>query len=29
MSVHAAMARLPEEQRLAVSLVLIEGFPYQ
>ena len=29
MSVHAAMARLPEEQRLAVSLVLIEGLPYR
>jgi RNA polymerase sigma-70 factor (ECF subfamily) len=29
MSVQAAMARLPEEQRLAVSLVLIEGLPYR
>jgi RNA polymerase sigma-70 factor, ECF subfamily len=29
MSVQAAMQRLPEEQRLAVSLVLIEGLPYK
>jgi RNA polymerase sigma-70 factor (ECF subfamily) len=29
LSVEAAMARLPEEQRLAVSLVLLEGLPYK
>jgi RNA polymerase sigma-70 factor (ECF subfamily) len=29
MDVHSAMARLPEEQRLAVSLVLVEGLPYK
>jgi len=29
MSVQAAMLRLPEQQREAVSLVLIEGLPYQ
>jgi RNA polymerase sigma-70 factor (ECF subfamily) len=29
LSVHAAMARLPEEQREAVSLVLVEGLPYK
>jgi RNA polymerase sigma-70 factor, ECF subfamily len=29
LSVEAAMARLPEEQRLAVSLVLVEGLPYR
>lgn len=29
MSVQAAMARLPEDQRAAVSLVLVEGLPYQ
>jgi RNA polymerase sigma-70 factor (ECF subfamily) len=29
MSIQAAMARLPEEQRTAVSLVLIEGLPYK
>jgi RNA polymerase sigma-70 factor, ECF subfamily len=29
LSVQAAMARLPEEQRTAVSLVLIEGLPYK
>jgi len=29
LSVQAAMARLPEEQRSVVSLVLIEGLPYK
>lgn len=29
LSVQAALARLPEEQRLAVSLVLVEGLPYK
>jgi RNA polymerase sigma-70 factor (ECF subfamily) len=29
LSVQAAMARLPAEQRLAVSLVLVEGLPYK
>jgi RNA polymerase sigma-70 factor, ECF subfamily len=29
MAVQSAMARLPEEQRLAVSLVLVEGLPYK
>ena len=29
MSVQAAMLRLPEEQHMAVSLVLIEGLPYK
>lgn len=29
LSVQAAMARLPQEQRLAVSLVLVEGLPYK
>ncbi len=29
MSIQAAFARLPEEQRLALSLVLIEGLPYK
>jgi RNA polymerase sigma-70 factor (ECF subfamily) len=29
MSVHAAMLGIPEEQRLAISLVLIEGLPYR
>ena len=29
MSVQSAMARLPEEQRTAVSLVLVEGLPYK
>ena len=29
LSVEAAMAGLPEEQRLAVSLVLVEGLPYK
>jgi RNA polymerase sigma-70 factor, ECF subfamily len=29
LSVQAAMARLSEEQRVAVSLVLIEGLPYK
>ena len=29
LSVQAAMARLPEEQRSAVSLVLVEGLPYK
>lgn len=29
MSVQSAMARLPEEQRLAVALVLIEGLSYK
>jgi RNA polymerase sigma-70 factor (ECF subfamily) len=29
MSVQSAMARLPEEQREAVSLVLVEGLPYR
>ena len=29
LSVEAAMARLPEEQRSAVSLVLVEGLPYR
>ncbi len=28
-AIHAAMSRLPEEQRLAVSLVLIEGLSYK
>lgn len=28
LAVRAAMARLPEDQRAAVSLVLIEGLPY-
>ena len=28
LSVDQAMARLPEDQRLAVALVLIEGLPY-
>jgi RNA polymerase sigma-70 factor, ECF subfamily len=28
-AVQSAMARLPEEQRLAVSLVLVEGLPYK
>jgi len=29
LSVQSAMARLPEEQRTAVSLVLVEGLPYK
>jgi RNA polymerase sigma-70 factor (ECF subfamily) len=29
MSVQSAMARLPEDQRTAISLVLIEGLPYK
>jgi RNA polymerase sigma-70 factor (ECF subfamily) len=29
LSVHSAMARLPDEQREAVSLVLVEGLPYK
>ena len=29
LSVEAAMARLPEDQRSAVSLVLVEGLPYK
>lgn len=29
LSIRAAMARLPEEQRLAVSLVLVEGLSYR
>jgi RNA polymerase sigma-70 factor, ECF subfamily len=29
MSVQSAMARIPEEQREAVSLVLVEGLPYK
>jgi RNA polymerase sigma-70 factor, ECF subfamily len=29
LSVQAAMARLPEDQRVAVSLVLVEGLPYK
>src|ERR1700733_2536444 len=29
LAVDQAMARLPEEQRLAVALVLIEGLPYK
>jgi len=29
LSVESAMARLPDEQRLAVSLVLVEGLPYK
>jgi RNA polymerase sigma-70 factor (ECF subfamily) len=29
LSVQAAMARLPEDQRIAVSLVLVEGLPYK
>jgi len=29
LSVEAAMARLPEEQRLAVSLVLVDGLAYK
>jgi RNA polymerase sigma-70 factor (ECF subfamily) len=29
MSVQSAMARLPEEQRAAISLVVVEGLPYK
>ena len=29
LSVEAALARLPHDQRLAVSLVLVEGLPYK
>lgn len=29
MTVHAAMQRLPEEQRMAIALVLIEGLSYR
>jgi len=29
MSVQSAMARLPEEQRMTVNLVLVEGLRYQ
>ena len=29
LAVQTAMARLPEEQRLAVGLVLVEGLPYK
>jgi RNA polymerase sigma-70 factor (ECF subfamily) len=29
LSIESAMARLPEEQRIVVSLVLVEGLPYK
>jgi RNA polymerase sigma-70 factor, ECF subfamily len=29
MSIQSAMGRLPEDQRVAVSLVLVEGLPYR
>lgn len=29
LSIQAAMARLPDDQRMAVSLVLVEGLPYK
>jgi RNA polymerase sigma-70 factor (ECF subfamily) len=29
LSIQSAMARLPEDQREAVSLVLVEGLPYR
>lgn len=29
LSVHKAMSRLPEDQRIAVGLVLVEGLPYK
>ena len=29
LSIEKAMARLPEDQRMAVSLVLVEGLPYK
>ena len=29
LSIEKAMARLPDEQRMAVSLVLVEGLPYK
>jgi RNA polymerase sigma-70 factor (ECF subfamily) len=29
LSVEAALGRLPHDQRLAVSLVLVEGLPYK
>lgn len=29
LSVQAAMSRLPEEQRMAIALVLVEGMPYK
>ena len=29
LSIEAAMARIPEDQRLAIGLVLVEGLPYK